>query len=91
MPRFPRLFGKRTDDLDCKDVRSLASDVLDEEVDEAVLARVQRHLAWCGPCQAFAATLAKTVGLLRGLPQESAPPGIKASIIAETKEKSEEP
>ena len=89
MPRLLGLFRKRRKELDCEGRRSLASDYVDEELDGATAEKMHRHLAWCGPCQAFIATFSKTVGLLRSMPQESAPPEIKQGIIAKSREISE--
>ena len=89
MLRLPRLFRRRRKELDCEDTRSLASDYVDGELNEGTAEKVHRHLAWCSPCQAFIATFSKTVGLLRSISQESAPPQAKERIIAKAKDISE--
>ena len=83
--KIPRLFRREPDELTCEHVRPLASDYIEGELNETLLAKVQRHLTWCDPCQAFVATLAKTVGLLRALPKEEPPPSLRQRIDSETK------
>ncbi len=87
MRRFPRFFRKDKEDLDCEEVRALASDHVDGDLDETSSTRLHAHLGWCGPCQAFISTFSKTVNLLKRIPQESPPPGLKERIISKTKEK----
>ncbi len=85
MLRLPRLFRKRSGEIECDDVHRLASDYVDRELQEPVLAKVQRHLRFCPPCQSFLASFGKTVGLLRAMPQERCPDGLRQGIIEETK------
>ena len=66
-------FGNR-EDLDCKEVREQASDLIDGE-DRAsgpLVEKLQRHLAKCRPCNAFVRTLQATVDALRATPREAA-------------------
>jgi predicted anti-sigma-YlaC factor YlaD len=81
-----RLFGRKKE-LDCDHVQSLASDYVDQELDETVLGRVHRHLEFCRPCQAFISSFSKTVRLLRAVPQEQAPDALTQSIVEQTKGK----
>ncbi len=82
-----RLFGRKKE-VDCDDVQSLASDYVDQDLDETVLAKVHRHLEFCRPCQAFISSFSKTVRLLRSVPQEQAPGALTQGIIERTKEPS---
>ena len=84
--RLRRLFRKDKQDLLAVEVRALASDYVDEDLDETRSTRLRAHLAWCGPCQAFISTFSKTVNLLKRIPQESPPPGLMERIISKTRE-----
>ena len=75
---FGRLLGRR--DLDCGEVRDLASDYLDDEVDGSVRGRIAAHLGQCGVCQAFVDTLRATISLLGSFERESAPPTLQGYV-----------
>ena len=85
MPGWPRFFRK-SKELDCSETHSLASDYVDGEMGEATMEKMRGHLAWCGPCQAFISTFAKTVGLLKSMPKGKAPQQLKDSIISKIRE-----
>lgn len=72
-------------EVDCKEVRRLSSEYLEQELPAAKQSAIQFHLSKCGPCKAFVATLASTIGLLSRLPRISAPPGFKQSLIDQSR------
>lgn len=74
-----RLLG-RDDDPDCEEVRGLSSDYIDGDLDGPVAAKVDSHLAWCGPCSAFINTLKATVALLRSSTSKDAPSGFTEQV-----------
>jgi predicted anti-sigma-YlaC factor YlaD len=55
---------------DCERMRSLISASLDGEVSEVEQATADAHLAECGACRAYAASLAETSRMLRATPLE---------------------
>ena len=76
-----RLFGIfRRRDLDCGEVRDLASDYLDDEVGGSVRGRIAAHLGQCGLCRAFVETLKATISLLGSFEREQAPPLLQGYV-----------
>ncbi len=55
---------------DCERIRGVISASLDGEVSEVERATADAHLAVCGGCRAYAASLAETSRLLRSTPLE---------------------
>jgi predicted anti-sigma-YlaC factor YlaD len=55
---------------DCERMRSLISASIDGEVSEVERATADAHLAACGDCRAYAASLAETSCMLRATPLE---------------------
>jgi predicted anti-sigma-YlaC factor YlaD len=55
---------------DCERIRGVISASLDGEVSEVERATADAHLAACGECRAYAASLAETSRLLRTAPLE---------------------
>jgi hypothetical protein len=55
---------------DCERMRSLISASIDGEVSEVERATADAHLAVCGDCRAYAASLAETSCMLRATPLE---------------------
>ena len=76
-------------DVDCREVRKLASGYLDEELQPAKHSAIHAHLSRCGPCRAFIDTLAATIAVLARLPRVSASPSFKQSILERTREVAE--
>ena len=72
-------------EVDCKEVRRLSSEYLEEGLPAPKQSAIQFHLSKCGPCKAFVETLASTIGMLTRLPRISAPPGFKQSLIDQTR------
>ena len=89
MSILSRLFrrGSQDEDLDCQEVKDLASDYVDEEMEEPLAVRVRRHLSFCPPCQSFISSFTSTVRALRSMPQERAPDAVRQRIIDETSQK----
>ena len=86
MIRLPWLFRRKNREFDCHDVRDLASDYVEQDLDEATVSRLQRHLEGCGPWHKFVSTFTKTLNFLRGMPQEETPEEVKARILAKIRE-----
>jgi len=55
---------------DCERMRSLISTSLDGEVSEVERATADAHLAACGACRAYAASLAETSRMIQATPLE---------------------
>ena len=80
-PAALRLFGLfRRPELDCGEVRDLASDYLDNEVGGSLRRRIAAHLGQCGLCQAFVDTLKATISLLGSFEPEKAPPSLQGYV-----------
>ena len=76
-------------EVDCKEVRKLASGYLDEDLPPPKYSAIHAHLSRCGPCRAFIDTLAATIGVLARLPPLLAPPSPKQSILERTRKMAE--
>ena len=73
---------------DCKEVRGLASDYIDDDLEQVVRDRVKSHLDWCPPCNAFVRTLRTTVGLLKAAPKAKAAGDLQQRIRDKIREDS---
>jgi hypothetical protein len=73
------LFGRS--DASCADIRKGASDYIERDLSPGKLSKVQAHLDWCGPCQAFLETLAATIGMLSRFPRVTPPQSLGRSIM----------
>lgn len=78
--RLLGLFKGRRDDADCHEVRQLSSDYIDGDLRDADVKRVNRHLEWCPPCNAFIETLRATVNMLRNTPKREAPEDFRQRV-----------
>ena len=78
--RFLRVFSRMGGDNDCREVRDLSSDYIDDELDSASKDRVSEHIGRCGPCNAFVNTLRATVSILRSTPKSDAPEGFRDRV-----------
>ncbi len=58
---------------ECIEIRELASDYLEEDLDDSHKARVRNHLLRCHGCKAFVDTLKRTISLLTSLPKTEPP------------------
>ena len=74
------------DEVDCKEVRNLSSDYLEEDLAPPKRSAIQTHLSNCGPCRAFVDTLATTIGILSRFPKVSAPSNFRDSVMDRIKQ-----
>jgi anti-sigma factor RsiW len=65
----------------CEEARSLMSDYLDGDIDQAARKRVERHVRFCDRCHTVLGNLRQTLTRLRGL-QDTEPPGSDAEAVA---------
>ncbi len=65
----------------CQELKSQLSNFIDGELDDAVCAEIQRHLAECDNCRVMVDTLKKTVVLYRAAPEETVPPQVHARLV----------
>ena len=74
-------FG-RSGEVDCAEVAKRASDYIEQDQDlpEETREKIQRHLSWCGPCNAFVRTLQATIQSLRSMPRQNAPDKLKEQL-----------
>ncbi len=66
--------------MNCNQYREWMSAELDGRLDEQSARLLNAHLAACPACRQVKADLAKTVGLLRALPEIEPPPGLAAAV-----------
>ena len=80
MPRQKKQLDARTLPADklrparCKAMFAELSDYLDEQLDDSMCEKLERHLDRCGPCQAFVATLEATIEQCRKSPGDCPTP-----------------
>ncbi|MSQ26446.1 MAG: hypothetical protein EXR49_09350 [Dehalococcoidia bacterium] len=79
---------KTPDEFCCGDVEAMASEFVDQGLDEPLVVKMHRHLGFCPPCQSFVASFSKTVRLLHAMPRKPAPDGLRQSIMKRTKKRS---
>ncbi len=65
----------------CQDLKAQLSNFIDGDLDDAVCAEIQRHLADCDNCRVMVDTLKKTIVLYREVPEESVPPDVHARLV----------
>ena len=87
--RVRRLFGRG--ELDCKEIRDLSSEYLDDSLPSSIGNRFRAHIDDCHNCNAFVATLRATVLTLRDLPRHSASPALRERIQRGLEESLQEP
>jgi predicted anti-sigma-YlaC factor YlaD len=66
--------------MNCKEVRSSASDYVDGEASSSLTEVIKRHLGLCRDCDGWVKTFATTVGLVRQVPQEEVPESLRQKI-----------
>lgn len=59
--------------VECRDLLRSLSDYVDGELDEALCAAIEQHMAECDNCRIVVDTLRKTVTLYHALSQEPTP------------------
>jgi RNA polymerase sigma-70 factor (ECF subfamily) len=64
----------------CPDVLTLFSQHLEGDLDPAVCATMEAHLAGCGRCRGTCESLKRTLAVCRQLPTPEVPASIAASI-----------
>jgi len=76
-------FFKRESEPECPEIRMMASDYVDGDLDENQIAQVRAHLDGCEVCLAFFNTLVDTIQLLGSMKRdEPAPSELKEAIHA---------
>ncbi len=65
----------------CRDLKAQLSSFIDGELDDAICAEIERHLADCDNCRIMVDTLKKTVVLYRDAPEESVPPDVHDRLV----------
>src|SRR5690348_14010197 len=64
----------------CKQMFAELSDYLDEELDDSLCAELEKHIDGCEPCQAFLASLEKSIAQCRTAPNEPPDPSRAAKL-----------
>lgn len=67
----------------CKQMFAELSDYLDEELDDSLCAELEKHMDGCEPCQAFLASLEKSIDQCRTAPNEPPDPFRAAKLRRE--------
>jgi RNA polymerase sigma-70 factor, ECF subfamily len=67
----------------CKQMFAELSDYLDDELDDSLCAELEKHMNGCRPCQAFLASLEKSIEQCRVAPRESLDPASAAKLRRE--------
>lgn len=68
--------------VECRDHLDGLSDYVDGELDPALCAEIERHMAECGDCRIVVDTLRKTISLYRNHGHEDVPEDAKARLYA---------
>lgn len=66
---------------DCREAFARLSEYLDGELDPAVCAQLDGHLADCPPCEAFLESLRRTVRWTRDLPATELPEDLRRELL----------
>lgn len=66
----------------CEETLGTLSDYLDGELDPALCAEIERHMAGCGDCRIMVDTLRKTIILYRTYGHQEVPEEAKARLYA---------
>ena len=67
----------------CKQMFAELSDYLDEELDDSLCAELEKHIDGCEPCQAFLASLERSIQQCRTAPNEPLDPSRAAKLRRE--------
>ncbi len=65
----------------CQELKAQLSDYLDGDLDSAVCAELERHLAGCDNCRIVVDTLRKTILLYRNYGSATVPPGAHERLL----------
>lgn len=68
--------------VECSEHLNCLSEYLDGELDPALCAEIERHMAECGDCRIVVDTLRKTVSLYRRYGHEEVPADAKERLYA---------
>ena len=80
-PRLPATASEpRPRERRCKEMFAQLSDYLDEELDSSLCEELERHMDGCEPCQAFLASLQRSIEQCRKIPAESMNPKLASEI-----------
>lgn len=64
----------------CRELKDKLSAYLDGDLEAALCAEIERHLAGCDNCRVMVDTLNKTITLYRNYGQETVPPDVHARL-----------
>jgi len=67
--------------LTCKEFLAELSDYLDENVDAAVKARLEQHIALCPNCWVVCDTTKRTIKIYKGMEPYSMPPDVESRLL----------
>jgi predicted anti-sigma-YlaC factor YlaD len=68
--------------MNCRDVIELLADYLEMTVNSETRARLEAHLAGCGPCQAYLKTYRRTRDVAAAAEREALPPRMPPEMKA---------
>ncbi len=68
--------------MECRELFARLSEYLDGELPPGLCDEIHRHLQACTPCEAFAATLRRTIDLCRALPAAPLDEHLRAELKA---------
>lgn len=71
LPLHPASAKSEKRPASCKALFAQLSNYLDEELDDSLCEKLEKHFAGCEPCKAFLASLETTIERLRNTPSES--------------------
>lgn len=64
----------------CRELLSQLSDYIDGELEEALCAEIEQHMAGCADCRAVVNTLEKTVELYRAAGRTETPQDVRGRL-----------
>ena len=65
----------------CREMFARLSEYIDGELDPEICAGIEGHMEGCPPCEAFLASLRRTVELTRDLPAHELPEDLARELI----------
>ena len=77
---------RRDGDVECVEVRGMASDYIDDDLELGAREKIRAHLEKCGPCTSFFNTLRATIGLLRSSESHDPPPSFDERLRAKLRD-----
>jgi anti-sigma factor (TIGR02949 family) len=76
--------------IGCSDAFPVLSEFMDKELDEDLMAKMQRHLEDCPPCQNLFNSLEKTKDLCRQTPDREVPQDLAQDLMGRIRKEYEE-